>query len=80
MSLIYEGFLRETHSSVIQEWFDNLKQLLEELEELPDPNPADVELAFHLTSMIESFSLMESNLVERRRNKNKAVHDIFDNR
>ncbi len=78
MSLLYESFLRSTNSENIQEWFDDLKNLLENLEDMPDPEPKDVQLAFHLTQMVENFELMRTNLVERRRRKNQKIDDILD--
>lgn len=80
MSFLYESFLRDTHSDKIQEWYSDLKRLLEDLESLPDPDPSDVQLAFHLNQIIENFELMEGNLVERRREKNKNLDDIYDRR
>jgi competence protein ComGF len=78
MTLIYESFLRQTHSGNIQEWFQDLKSLLSNLEEVADPSPEDIQLAFHLNQMVENFELMESNLVERRRDKNQDVSDLLD--
>jgi hypothetical protein len=80
MSLLYENFLRTTHSEDIQEWYDDLKRLLENLEGMPDPEPEDVQLAFHLNQIIENFELMESNLLDRRRSKNQNSDDRFDYR
>jgi competence protein ComGF len=76
MSLLYESFLRDTHSNSIQEWFQDLKNLLTELEGIPDPDTSDIQLAFHLSQMIENFELMESNLLERRRIKNKGMDGV----
>lgn len=78
MSSLYESFLRSTHSSNIQEWFQDLKNLLENLEGLPDPNPEDVQLAYHVAQIVENFELLESNLVDRRRTKNDKRDVIFD--
>jgi len=80
MSLLYESFLRDTHSSSIQEWFQDLKNLLSELEEMSDPDASDIQLAFHLNQMIENFELMESNLLERRKVKNKGMDDMYERR
>jgi hypothetical protein len=80
MSLLYENFLRNTHSANIQEWFEDLKKLLSEIETIDDPDPADIQLAFHLKSVIENFELMNSNLIERRRDKNKGVNDLYKDR
>ena len=80
MSLIYESFLRDTHSDNIQEWFTDLKSLLESLEDVPDPNTEDIQLAFHLTQMIESFELLESNLIERRKGKQRRSDGLYEKR
>jgi competence protein ComGF len=80
MSSIYESFLRATHTDNIQEWFTDLKSLLESLEDIADPNTEDIQLAFHLTQMIESFELFESNLVERRRGKQQRSDGLYENR
>jgi hypothetical protein len=78
MTLLYEAFLRKTHSENIQEWFQELKDLLAELEEVGDPSPEDIQLAFHLTQMVENFELMDGNLVERRREKNSVINNLYD--
>ena len=78
MSLLFESFLRTTNSDNIQEWFDDLKSLLEKLEEMPDPEPDDVQLAFHLSHVVENFELMKSNLLDRRKKKNRQVDRIFE--
>jgi hypothetical protein len=80
MSSLYESFLRTTNSDNIQEWFQDLKNLLESLEELPDPEPEDVQLAYHLHQVIENFELMESNLLNRRRRKNEGVDNLYNPR
>ena len=77
-SLIYEALLRQTNSDNIQEWFQDLKDTLTELEETSDPSPEDIQLAFHLNQIVENFELMESNLVERRREKNRGINDLYD--
>lgn len=78
MSLLYENFLRITHSDTIQEWFHELKDLLSELENEPDPAPEDIQLAYHITQLIESFELTESNLLVRRKSKNKGINNLYD--
>ena len=78
MSLLFESFLRTTNSDNIQEWFDDLKNLLEQLEEMPDPDAEDVQLAFHLNNMVENFEMMKSNLLDRRKKKNRQVDKIFE--
>ena len=80
MSLLYESFLRNTHSDNIQEWFQDLKNLLEKLENEPDPSPEDIQLAYHMTQLIEGFELMESNLLERRKEKNKGINSLYGKR
>ncbi len=80
MSLLFESFLRTTNSDNIQEWFDDLKDLLENLEEMPDPDAEDVQLAFHLNNIVENFEMMKSNLLDRRKKKNRQVDKIFENR
>ncbi len=80
MSLLFESFLRTTNSDNIQEWFDHLKDLLENLEEMPDPDAEDVQLAFHLNNIVENFEMMKSNLLDRRKKKNRQVDKIFENR
>ncbi len=80
MSLLFESFLRTTNSDNIQEWFDDLKNLLEKLEEMPDPDAEDVQLAFHLNNVVENFEMMKSNLLDRRKKKNRQVDKIFENR
>lgn len=80
MSHLYESFLRTTHSQNIQEWFDDLKNLLKEIEEIPDPDAENVQLAFHLSNLIENFELMESNLLEHRKQKNKGINNLYDRR
>jgi len=76
--MLLEAFLRETHSNSVQEWYNDLKGVLTKIEEMDDPNPEDVDLAYHLNSIIESFELMESNLLERIREKNNTLENIFD--
>ncbi len=80
MSLLFESFLRTTNSDNIQEWFADLKDLLENLEEMPDPDAEDVQLAFHLNNIVENFEMMKSNLLDRRKKKNRQVDKIFENR
>jgi len=80
MSSLYENFLRETHSNRIQEWYQDLKSLLSGLEEMEDPSPEDIQLAFHLSQMVENFELMEGNLVDRRREKLKTVNSLYETR
>ena len=80
MSLLFESFLRTTNSDNIQEWFDDLKNLLEKLEEMPDPDAEDVQLAFHLNNVVENFEMMKSNLLDRRKKKNRQVDKIFESR
>lgn len=80
MSLLYENFLKKTHSRGIQEWFQELKDLLAELENVPDPDTEDVQLAFHLTQLVEDFELMDANLVNRRADKQKGLDDLYKNR
>jgi hypothetical protein len=77
MSLLYENLLRETHSNRIQEWYQNIKDLLLGLEEMDDPSPEDIQLAFHLTQIIENFELMESNLVNRKRQKADDIDRLY---
>lgn len=78
MSLLYENFLRITHSDNIQEWFHELKDLLAELENESDPGPEDIQLAYHMTQLIEGFELTESNLLVRRKSKNKGINNLYD--
>jgi len=78
MTSIYESFLRETNSDSIQEWFKDLKDVLSKLENVADPSPEDIQLAFHFNQIVENFELMESNLVERRREQNQNVSDLLD--
>jgi len=80
MSLLYENFLRKTHSNNIQEWFLELKDLLAELEDEPDPGAEDIQLAYHMTQFIESFELIESNLLVRRKTKNKGIDNLYKER
>jgi hypothetical protein len=77
-ALLYESFLRNTNTDKIQEWFQDLKGMLSNLEEMEDPAPEDIQLAFHLNQIVESFELMESNLVDRRRGKMKSLDDLYD--
>ena len=77
MALLYENLLRGMHSNNIQEWFQDAKDLLLGLEEMEDPSPEDIQLAFHLSQIIENFELTESNLVDRRREKMKDVDQLF---
>lgn len=77
-ALLYESFLRNTNTDKIQEWFQDLKDMLSNLEEMEDPAPEDIQLAFHLNQIVESFELMESNLVDRRRTKNQSVDDLYE--
>ena len=77
MSLLYENLLRETHSNRIQEWYQDIKDLLMGLEEMDDPSPEDIQLAFHLSQIIENFELMESNLVNRKREKADDIERLY---
>ena len=78
--LLYESFLRSTHSNTIKEWFQDLQNLLSELLEAEDPSPEDIQLVYHMTNIVENFQLMESNLTDRRRKKQKTLDDIYTNR
>ncbi len=80
MSLLYENFLRKTHSKSVQEWFTELKDLLVELENIPDPGMEDIQLAFQLTQMVENFELMDTNLVKRRSDKQKGLDNLYKDR
>jgi len=78
--LLFENFLRNTHSTNVQEWFEDLKNLISELEMLDDPAPEDIQLAYHLNSIIENFELMNSNLIERRREKSEGIDNLYEDR
>ena len=55
-------FLRELHSSDIQETFEALDSLLEHLENKDDPDPAEVQIVDSAYQTLEKLKLLEGLL------------------